>query len=129
MITLWVRARDRREPQWFLRSPERGEEGRYETPLINVGDGDAFQVEISGRGCVVETRNDATFTNPDGTIERVFSIVGALRLVPRLPAGEAIPLVISWEVGEHESDRAVLVKYRYSPTKHRKDLETELRIG
>lgn len=125
--TLWVRRRDRPEPQWYL-PPYPKDATSYDTELVNVGDGDAFRVEVIPINCRIQFRREWSHPSEDRMLaakgwEYSRTDRGDPHLVPRIAASTSLPLTISWEAA---ATPAVEVYYMCAPTKHRKQLRERL---
>lgn len=122
--TLWLRRRDRPEPDWLV---DRGaiEVGRKLKPWVtrpgenpdpdlvamvtNVGDGAAYRVEVTGVGCEIRT------LQVDDTDKRGANLSA---VVARVEPGDTFVVLIWSDFGSLPSERSLQINWRYSPTRH-----------
>lgn len=138
-ITVWLRGRDRAEADFVLGShsmPQIPDVNRTEVvtfadmtmerrvftvAVANDGDGVAHRVVFDGEGIA-----KAVALTPDPTTE---GSVLPWESVPRIEPGEVLFVVI-WPERENsvQSDLLLHIRWRRSPTRHRRDAETWVRL-
>lgn len=133
-VNLFIRARDRPEPDWFLLpsrlqanpmldahlqslDPNRGKPHLVAT-LTNVGDGSAYRVGATGDGCEV------LILDPTARDVRGFSTP---EYVPRMESGDEVLLLIWLQTDDPESAE-VAVNWRFSPTRHQRHGSVTIRL-
>lgn len=135
IITLWVRARDRKEADWWLLIEDADfdirlrqrfvdfvdeEDKPKNIALFNDGDGPAYRVQLSGTGI-----RSVVFLMPDPNAEQEVRLSD---IAPRVGSGEHITVLLWIDEGFDLHQMEVLIRWRLTPTRHRVDEQKTVRM-
>lgn len=118
-VTLWLRQRDKPEPDWEVRiteghgaiTKEPSDDARFRSPysivaVMNVGDGAAYQVMVEGIRCFAEHR----------VVDRQGSTMKTTRLLPVVPSGDSFDVRVFYATGI-SPDMYVRIEWVPAPTR------------
>lgn len=123
LIAVWIRHRDRPEPEWVVQvatnrgravggAPER-DAIQISGHIINAGDGTAYNVHLAGLDCTAELE----LKQPSGK-----------QLVGVMHPGHSVPWSCSMSLAQWDKAHLVL-SYLQPPTRHKKTQSKTIRVS